>query len=515
MTGAEPKTVTTETDWPALIDDAAHRLRGVAHVTPLAPAPRLSRRLGATVLLKREDQQPVFSFKLRGAFNRIACLDDAAAAAGVICSSAGNHAQGVALAARMRGIPATVVMPRTTPSIKVEAVRDYGAEVILHGDNYDAAQSHAHEIAEQRGRTFIHPFDDVRVIAGQATIGRELLDSGLPFSTVVVPIGGGGLAAGIALAIKAANPETRIIGVEPAQSASMLAAFEHGAPVTLPRVGLFADGVAVRRVGDQTYALCREFIDEIVTVDTDETCAAIRDIYEDTRTVVEPAGALAVAGVRHLSECGDLGDDNVVAIVCGANLNFDRLRHIAERAAIGEHREALFAVRIEEQPGSFRAFCNRIGDRSVTEFNYRYAGAGDARIFVGIELSGGVEEGAAVLEQIRAAGYPAEDLSHSELAKLHVRHLVGGRAPGEGNERVYRFEFPERPGALGEFLDAVGERWNISLFHYRNHGSDYGRVLAGIQVDDADRVELDAHLDTLGYPCWDETDNPAYRLFLT
>lgn len=503
-------------DWPALTTAALGRVYDVARETPLAAAPVLSARLSNSILVKREDMQPVFSFKLRGAYNKIAALSRAAVSRGVICSSAGNHAQGVAMAARMRNVAATIVMPATTPSIKIDAVRAYDAEIILYGDNYDAAQKHALALAEQRGLTFIHPFDDPDVIAGQATIGIEIdAQCEAPIDAIFIPIGGGGLAAGIALAIKRTRPQTRIIGVEPDQSASMQAAFDNGGPVTLPRVGIFADGVAVRRVGDLTYQICAELMDEIITVTTDQTCAAIRDIFEETRTVVEPAGALAIAGLKRYVKLTGARGQTLVAINCGANLNFDRLRHIAERAAVGEQREALFAVRIAEQPGSFRRFCATLGRQSVTEFNYRFAPGTDARIFVGVALQNGSEQQEELLCAIRDAGYQAVDISDNELAQLHIRHLVGGRAPDLDNERLYRFEFPERPGALTDFLDAVGEQWNISLFHYRNHGSDFGRVLAGIQVDEVNRAELDEHLATLGFEHWDETENPAYRLFLT
>ncbi|MEM7764589.1 MAG: threonine ammonia-lyase, biosynthetic [Pseudomonadota bacterium] len=508
-------TPTNTYDWPALIDEAMTRVYDVARETSLQPAKQLSAAIHHQVLLKREDQQPVFSFKLRGAYNRIAALNDQEAARGVICSSAGNHAQGVALAASMRGVPAVIVMPATTPRIKINAVRRYPVEVILEGDNYDAAQAEAKRLAAERQLTFIHPFDDPLVIAGQATIGRELLTQCEPFDLAFIPIGGGGLAAGVATAIKLARPDVRIIGVEPQQAASMQAAFEASEPVTLARVGNFADGVAVRRVGALTYSLCRELLDDIITVNTDQICAAIRDIYEETRTMVEPAGALSIAGIKAWVDENHMAEQRIVSIVCGANLNFDRLRHIAERAAVGEHREALFGVTIEEQPGSFRRFCHALGERNVTEFNYRIGANGDAQLFVGVELSEGVAEQEAVGRAIRDAGYDARDLSDNEVAKLHVRHLVGGRAADMHNEHVYRFEFPERPGALRDFLDAVGEDWNISLFHYRNHGSDFGRILVGIQIPDGNTQSLTEHFDGLGFPYWDETNNPAYRLFLT
>ena len=443
-------------DWASLLTAASERVYAAAVCTPVDPLPRLSERLGCTVLLKREDRQPVFSFKLRGAYNKLAGLTAAQRAAGVICSSAGNHAQGVALAAGMLDTAATVVMPVTTPSIKVDAVRALGAEVVLQGDNYDAAQAHAHSLAEHRGLAFLHPFDDPEVIAGQATIGMELLDQVRPPpDALFVPVGGGGLAAGIAIAVRSAWPGTQLIGVEPDESASMRAALNAGAPVTLPEVGIFADGVAVKRVGDLTFAVCREHLDDLVTVSTDTTCAAIRDIFEDTRTVVEPAGALAVAAARDWAGIKGNSGRTALAVCCGANLNFDRLRHIAERAAIGEQREALFAVRIDERPGSFRDFCHALGTVQVTEFNYRRSDQQDARLFVGVELREGAREQAALLARLRSSGFTTMDLSGDELAQLHVRHLVGGPADVAG-ERLYRCEFPERPGALAAFLEALG-----------------------------------------------------------
>jgi len=501
------------TDYVQRIRDAD--VYAVALRTPLEPAPLLSNRLGNRVLLKREDLQPIFSFKIRGAFNKINHLPPEQLDRGVICSSAGNHAQGVALAARGKGVRAVIVMPETTPTIKVNAVRALGGEVVLHGDTYDDAYAHARNLENELGLTFIHPFDDPEVIAGQGTIGVEILEqAGERIDAIFVPIGGGGLIAGIAAWVKQAEPSIRIIGVEPEDSAGMKASFEARHPVTLDHVGIFADGVAVRRVGDETFRLCRKYVDEIITVDTDEICAAVQEIYQDTRTIVEPAGALAVAAITRYVETTGVRDKTFVAVNCGANMNFDRLRHVAERAALGEHREMLLAAEIPEEPGSFRKFCAAIGRRSVTEFNYRYSDTAVARVFVGVELRGGQAEGARVLEAIQKLGYPVVDLSHNEMAKLHVRHMVGGRSTGIENERLFRFEFPERPGALLNFLEAIGNRWNISLFHYRNHGSDYGRVLAGIQVRDEDIEELEAHLAELGYPHWDESDNPAYRMFL-
>jgi len=495
--------------------DAA-RVYDVADRTPLELAHNLTERFGNRIWLKREDLQPVFSFKLRGAYNKLANLDDSVLASGVICSSAGNHAQGLALAAKRRGIRAVIVMPRTTPSIKVDAVRALGGEVILHGDTYDDAQAHAKNLEAEQGLLFIHPFDDPDVIAGQGTIGKEILEqAGEPIDVVFVPIGGGGLIAGIALYLKSVNPTIRVIGVEPEDSAGMKASFEAGAPVTLDHVGIFADGVAVRRVGDETFRLCREYVDDIITVDTDHICAAIQDIFEDTRVIVEPAGALAVAGAKqYIADTGVTGE-SIVTISCGANVNFDRLRHIAERAALGEEKEMLIAVEIPEEPGSFRKFCEALGRRSVTEFNYRYTDSANAHIFVGVQLTGGRAERADLIAELGEAGYPVRDLSDNEMAKLHVRHMVGGRAGNIADERLFRFEFPERPGALRDFLDAIGTDWNITLFHYRNHGSDYGRVLAGIDVPSHNTEELEAHLAALGYPHREESDNPAYSLFLS
>ena len=491
------------------------RVYDVAVETPLELAPRLSRRLGNQILLKREDLQSVFSFKLRGAYNKVAHLSESVARRGVICASAGNHAQGVALAAQRRGIPATIVMPQTTPQIKVQAVMDLGGEAVLHGDDYDAAFDKAQELVRDRNLVYVHAFDDPDVIAGQGTIAVELLrQCGGDIDAVFVPVGGGGLIAGIAVYIKYLYPRVRIIGVEPADSNAMYESLQAGRRVTLERVGLFADGVAVKRVGEETFALARQFVDEIVLVNTDEMCAAIQDIFEDTRTIVEPAGALAVAGIRKCVARDGWRDKRLVAINSGANVNFDRLRHVAERASLGAEREALLAVEIPEQPGSFMHFCEALGSRSVTEFNYRYDSEAKAQIFAGFSLGSGRVEKDAVIRQLREAGYAVHDMSDSELAKLHVRFMVGGHARALTDEVIFRFEFPERPGALLKFLKAVGTRWNITLFHYRNHGSDYGRVLAGIQVQKADREEFTQHLNALHYPYSEETGNPAYRMFL-
>jgi len=433
----------------------------------------------------------------------------------VICSSAGNHAQGVALSAQRFGVRAVVVMPAQTAAIKVRAVQALGAEVILHGGAYDDAYEHAVALAAKERLCFVHPFDDPAVIAGQGTIAMEILRQHRdPVDAIFVPVGGGGLASGIALYVKALYPQVQVIGVEAEESPSMQRALAAGRPVALDHVGIFADGVAVRRVGDETFRICRELLDGLVLVNTDEICAATQDIFEDTRSIMEPAGALAVAGLKRFAADRTAGGQTLVAVNSGANVNFDRLRHIAERAAVGEEREALFAVEIPEQPGSFLSFCQAIGRRSVTEFNYRYADRSRARIFVGLELRGGKAERREILAQLAAAGYPVIDMSDDEMAKLHVRHMVGGIAPGLADERLCRFEFPERPGALLDFLKAIGSRWNISLFHYRNHGSDFGRVLAGVQVPAAETGNFHHHLAELGYPWWDETSNPAYRMFL-
>jgi threonine dehydratase len=491
------------------------RVYDVAIESPLDRARLLSRRLGNEVLLKREDLQPVFSFKLRGAYNKISQLSAVAAARGVICASAGNHAQGVALAARRRGIRAVIVMPQTTPSIKVQAVIDLGGEAVLHGDDYDAAYDRALVLMREQNLVFVHPFDDPDVIAGQGTIGMELgRQTGGEMDAVFVPIGGGGLIAGVAVYLKYLWPRLRIIGVQPADSCAMLQSVQAGKRVALDRVGIFADGVAVRRVGEETFRLVQQHVDEILTVDTDELCSAIQDIFEDTRAIVEPAGALAVAGIKKYVAREGCTGRRLVAINCGANMNFDRLRHVAERAEIGAQREALLAVQIPEQPGSFLRFCELLGQRSVTEFNYRYEKAEAAQIFVGFSLANGRLDREQVIARLREAGHGVMDMTDNEIAKLHVRFMVGGHARGIEHEMLLRFEFPERPGALLRFLKSVGSRWNISLFHYRNHGSDYGRVLCGIQVPPAERAEFRLHVDALNYPYSDETGNPAYTLFL-
>ncbi|MFZ9873337.1 MAG: threonine ammonia-lyase, biosynthetic [Steroidobacteraceae bacterium] len=491
------------------------RVYDVAIESPLERATRLSKRLGNEILLKREDLQPVFSFKLRGAYNKISQLSDEVAAKGVICASAGNHAQGVALAATRRHIPSLIVMPVTTPQIKVQAVIDLGGEVVLHGDDYDAAYEHALKLASERGLVFVHPFDDPDVIAGQGTIGVELSrQTGGEIDAVFVPVGGGGLIAGIATYLKHVHPGVRIIGVNAADSTAMHDSLLQGERLSLSRVGIFADGVAVRRVGEDTFRLAREFVDEMLLVDTDEICAGIQDIFEDTRSIVEPAGALAVAAIKKYVAREGCSDKRLVAINCGANMNFDRLRHIAERAEIGAKREALLAVEIPERPGSFLELCRALGRRSVTEFNYRYEKPGVANIFLGFGMPGGRDERSVVITALNKAGYAVTDMTDNELAKLHVRYMIGGHAESISDERLFRFEFPERPGALLRFLEAVGGRWNITLFHYRNHGSDAGRVMAGIQVPESTRQEFLAHLTDLQYPWIDETENPAYQLFL-
>ena len=491
------------------------RVYEIARETPLEPARRLSQRLDNQVWIKREDLQPVFSFKIRGAYNKIANLSEADCKRGVIAASAGNHAQGVAIGAQHRGIKALIVMPRTTPQIKVAAVRSYGARIVLHGDSYDDAYAHAQQLAAEKGLVFIHPFDDPEVIAGQGTVAMELLrqHTGHPHA-IFVPVGGGGLIAGMAAYVKALRPEIRIIGVEPEDAPTMHAALAAKRRVVLKQVGIFVDGVAVRQVGKENFRLARRFVDEVILVSTDEICAAIKDIFDDTRSIAEPAGALAVAGMKKYIAREGLSGQELIAINSGANMNFDRLRHVAERAELGERREALLAVTIPERPGSFRQFCKALGQRSITEFNYRYADASRAHVYAGVELTEGDDERLALLEQLKQDGYPVIDMTDNEVAKLHIRHMVGGRAPALDNEILYRFEFPERPGALLRFLTAIGERWNISLFHYRNHGADYGRVLVGVQVPTKGRRAFREFLDSTGYPYSEETDNPVYDLFL-
>ena len=487
----------------------------VAIETPLQAARQLSERLGCQVLLKREDLQPVFSFKIRGAYNKLAQLSTAERSRGVIAASAGNHAQGLALAAKELGVSATIVMPRTTPELKVQGVLSRGGKVLLHGDAFPEALAHALQLAEAHGYTFVPPYDDPDVIAGQGTVAMEILRQHPGrLDAIFVPVGGGSLVAGIAAYVKYLRPEVKVIGVEPDDSNCLQAALAAGERVVLGQVGLFADGVAVAQIGAHNFEVCRHYVDEVITVSSDEICAAIKDIYDDTRSITEPAGALAVAGIKKYVERDDAAGQTLVAIDSGANINFDRLRHVAERAELGEKREAILAVTIPERPGSFKAFCEAVGKRQITEFNYRYDRSEEAQIFVGIQTHPQNDPRPALVEQLRERGFPVLDLTDNEAAKLHIRHMVGGRAPQVEQERLFRFEFPERPGALFNFLERLGGRWNISLFHYRNHGAADGRVLAGLQVPEHERGELGAVLDAIGYRYWDESENPAYRLFI-
>ncbi len=490
------------------------RVYDVADVTPLDLMPRLSKRFENQVLLKREDLQPVFSFKLRGAYNKMINLPQDALDKGVIAASAGNHAQGVALAAQKLGIKALIVMPKTTPAIKVASVRAYGAKAVLHGDAYDDAYQHAVELAEEEGLTFVHPYDDPDVIAGQGTVAMEILRQYTgEIEAVFVPVGGGGLIAGVSAFIKYLYPQVKVIGVEPEDAPCMHHALQHKRRVVLDQVGIFADGVAVRQAGKETYRIARKCVDEVILVSTDEICAAIKDIFDDTRSIAEPAGALAVAGIKKYIEREGISDKTLVAIDSGANMNFDRLRHVSERAELGERNEAILVVTIPEKPGSFRRFCNTIGKRGVTEFNYRFADDKDAHVFVGVQLAGSDDGKDDLIARLTDKGYPVIDMTDNEMAKLHIRHMVGGHA-GVEHELLYRFEFPERPGALLEFLTKMGQGWNISLFHYRNHGAAYGRVLVGMQVPQGGKEEFQAFLDELGYSYYEETENPAYKLFL-
>jgi len=491
------------------------RVYDVAIETPLEHAPQLSARTGNHVWLKREDEQPVFSFKCRGAYNKMAQLSPAELKKGVVAASAGNHAQGVALAASRLNTKAIIVMPLTTPQIKVDAVRRLGGQVVLHGDNYDAAYEHANALAKKRKLTFVHPYDDPVVIAGQGTIALEILKQHPgPLDAVFVPVGGGGLISGIAVYLKHFRPEVKIIGVEPEDADAMDRSLKAGKRVRLAHVGIFADGVAVRQVGKETFRLCKKFVDEMVIVNNDEISAAIKDIYQDRRSILEPAGALAYAGLKRYVERKRTKDKNFIVIASGANVNFDRLRYIAERAEIGEQREGILAVTIPERAGSLKKFCRILGGHSITEFNYRFNDPKAAHIFVGLQVQDKKEIGELV-RTLRKNGYPTLDMTDNEMAKLHVRHTVGGRAPNAANEILYRFEFPERPGALMNFLNKMGGSWNISLFHYRSHGADFGRVLVGMQVPKKDMPKFRRFLATLGYEYVEETDNPAYKLFLS
>jgi len=491
------------------------RVYDVAIESPLDSAKRLSTRLDNQILLKREDLQPVFSFKLRGAYNKLFQLSRKKELKGVIAASAGNHAQGLALAASQLGVKATIVMPKTTPRIKVDAVRSYGAKAVLVGDTFDEASVHAYELAEEDGLDFIHPYDDPDVIAGQGTIAVEILRQ-YPedIDAIFVPVGGGGLIAGISVFIKYLRPEIKVIGVEPADAACLAAAMQKNRRVVLNEVGLFADGVAVKQIGRETWRVAKDTVDEVITVDTDEICAAIKDIFDDTRTIMEPAGALAVAGIKKYVAEKNVSQQTMVAINSGANMNFDRLRHVSERAELGEKREGLIGVTIPEEPGSFLRFCRLIGKKGITEFNYRYADDSKAHVFAGVQLADGAVELAELTAKLKDKGYSVLCMSDNEMAKLHVRYMVGGHANHIENEVLYRFEFPERPGALLDFLAHIGKRWNISMFHYRNHGAAYGRVLVGLQIPAEERNEIKSFLDELGFHWWDESENPAYQMFL-
>ena len=487
----------------------------VAIKTPLDMAPNLTSRLGAPIFLKREDLQPVFSFKIRGAYNKIARLSPAERAPGVITSSAGNHAQGVALSATRLGLRSLIVMPRTTPQIKVDAVRRLGGQTVLHGETYGEAYHHAMQLAQELRMTFIHAYDDPDVIAGQGTIGQEMLQQHPgPIEAIFVPVGGGGLIAGIGVFVKYLRPDIRIIGVEPEDTPSMHEALRQNKRVRLDQVGLFADGVAVDQVGREPFRLARDCVDEVVLVSTDEICAAIRDIYEDTRAIAEPAGGLAVAGIKTYAATHTLSGQALLGVIGGANMNFDRLGYVAERTELGEHREALLAVSIAEEPGSFRRFCHDVSEREITEFNYRYEHPEQAHVFAGIHLQEGLAERDQLIAELRAKGYPVLDMTDNELAKMHIRHMVGGHAPHIPDEMLFRVEFPQRIGALQRFLNRLGQCWNITLFHYRNHGADYARVMVGLQVPHEQQPQARALLQGLGYPCLEETTNPAYRLFL-
>ncbi len=497
-------------------DILSARVYDVAKNTQLDHLYLLSQQLKCDIWLKREDLQPIFSFKIRGAFNRIFQLSDEEKAKGVVCASAGNHAQGVALSGLHLKLDTTIVMPTSAPLLKVNACREMGANVILHGNNFDEAYAHALHLSEIEGKSFIHPFDDLAVISGQGTIGKEMLDQKPDLDAIFIPVGGGGLIAGVAAYVKFIAPNCKIIGVEPEESASMKVSLESGKRINLPQVGTFADGTAVKLVGEKTFELCQKYVDEIITVSTDELCAAMKDIFNNTRALSEPSGALSVAGIKkYLQANPHTGFKNVAGILSGANINFDRLRYVAERAELGERNEALIAVKIPESPGSFQNFINLIGKRSITEFNYRYGNPSEAVIFVGLQLSRGDEEKQQILERLQSHQLDVVDLSDNEMAKLHIRHMVGGKADAE-NERLFRFEFPERPGALLQFLSMLAGRWNISLFHYRNHGSDYGRVLIGMQVPEKDLQDgsFQSFLDELGYQFEDENENPAFKLFL-
>ncbi|MBZ0334925.1 threonine ammonia-lyase, biosynthetic [Marinobacter sp. AL4B] len=491
------------------------RVYDIAIETPLTEARSLSARLDNNIMLKREDLQPVFSFKIRGAYNRIAQLSEEQKAKGVICASAGNHAQGVAMSAKKLGIKATIVMPQTTPDIKVKSVRERGAKVVLKGDAFDEAAAHAQELIAKHGYTYIPPYDDPDVIAGQGTVAMELMwQFSQPLHAVFIPVGGGGLIAGMAAYIKYLRPDIKIIGVEPEDSNCLQAALAAGERVVLDEVGIFADGVAVKQIGEEPWSICKDTVDEVITVSTDEICAAIKDVFEDTRSIAEPAGALSVAGIKKYIAREQLEGENLAGVLSGANMNFDRLRYISERTEIGEKREAVLAVTIPEQPGAFKKFIKALHKRSITEFNYRYADDQQAVIFVGIQIQAGGLGREELLQDLREIGYSVIDLTDSDIAKQHIRHLVGGHAPSITNEVVYQFEFPERPGALLKFLMSLGTRWNISLFHYRNHGAAYSRVLLGAQVNADETQAFEEMLEKVGFRYENMTDNEAYKLFL-
>jgi threonine dehydratase len=494
------------------IDEA--NVYDVAKKTPLQKQSILSSRLNNKILLKREDLQPVFSFKLRGAYNKMSRLSQEILSNGVISASAGNHAQGVALSAKKLKCRAVIVMPSTTPEIKVNAVRNAGAEVILYGESYSDAYLHALNIEKEEGLAFVHPYDDPDIIAGQGTIAKEILESYTdPIHAIFCCVGGGGLLSGVAAYVKAVRPEIKVIGVEAKDAEAMTKSLKANKRLILDQVGLFADGAAVKQVGEHTFKLAQQYVDEMIVVDNDEICAAIKDVFEDSRCILEPAGALATAGIKSYVRTNNISSETLIGIASGANMNFDRLRFVAERAEIGEQREAVFAVTISEEPGAFKSFCGLIGARNITEFNYRFSNHSSANIFVGIGVRD-FQESKALIRTLNKSGLDAIDLTHNEVAKLHLRHLVGGHAPEAENEVIYRFEFPEKPGALLSFLDRMGQDWNISLFHYRNHGSDIGRVLVGMQVPPVNEKEFEVFLNEVGYPSWNETMNPAYKLFL-
>jgi len=492
------------------------RVYDVARETPIDEAVLLSRRFDNKVWLKREDLQPVFSFKLRGAYNKMVRLSEGERARGVVAASAGNHAQGLAMAAAKMAVKATIVMPRTTPQIKVDAVRSRGARVVLHGDSFEEADARAQKLVKDKGLVYVHPFDDPDVIAGQGTIGMEIVrQHQTPLDAVFVPVGGGGLIAGVAAYVKYVWPETRIVGVEPEDAACLKLALDRGRRVKLREVGIFAEGVAVAQIGKEPFRVIRNTVDEVITASTDEMCAAIKDIFEDTRSIAEPAGALALAGMKKYIERTGVCGQQLLAIVSGANTNFDRLRYISERTEIGERREAILSVTVPERPGSFRAFCSALGRHNITEFNYRYVDEVSAQVFVGLAVRPDGDDLSDLLQELEDKGYTTEDLTDNEVAKLHIRYMVGGHVPAAvENELVYRVEFPERPGALAKFLAGLGARWNISMFHYRNHGAAYGRILVGMQVAPGDRKKLQSVLDQIGYRYWEETDNKAYQLYL-